>query len=417
MNSSSPASSVESGDAKVDAAGVDWQPREKFRRTDSRSTRRLVYLTMMMLVLGVVIWLAYAASKSMRRSDPPRPAPAASAAPVPTFRIEATPKAVPLREAPSGDAKYVQLMAMLQERFAAYDKLLAGRPVATAAPPRPLESVIYNTGAQAHTGVAGATQQQFPLEAARGGLEATASGAMAAAPATAALRRGLIPGSEAVAAGDSDGVGDLLKPSVLQAEKAAKMPNRNFLLAKGSPLECVLETAIDTSLPGLVNCILSRDVYSDNARVLLLEKGSKLTGEYRGSMRNGQRRLFLIWSRAVTPQGVAIRLNSPGTDTLGRAGVDGFLENRYFERFGMALLVSIIADSLPVIVEAGVSKAAEGQSIDMQMTGSTGQQMGSEILRQNALVPPLLRKNQGDLISVMVARDLDFSSIYSLRLK
>jgi type IV secretion system protein VirB10 len=380
-----------------------WQPREKFRRTDGGSSRRMIYLVVLMLVLGAVIWLAYAASKNMRRTETPRPAPAASGAPVPTFRIETAAKPIPLKEGSAGDAKYAQLMAMLQERFAIYDKLLAGKPTG-AAPAKPLESVIYS---------AGMSSRPPP-----GFSASMPDGAQAVGPDARQAGAGFaMPDANAPASGDVDGVGDLLKPSVLQGESAAKMPNRNFLLAKGSSLECVLETAIDTSLPGLVNCILSRDIYGDNARVLLLEKGSKLTGEYRGSMRNGQRRLFLIWSRIVTPQGVAIRLNSPGIDPLGRAGVDGFLENRYFERFGMALLVSIVADAIPAVIEANVNKATEGQNIEMQMTGSTGQQMGSEVLRQNALVPPLLRKNQGDIVSVMVARDLDFSSIYSLRLK
>lgn len=407
----------------------DPGPRERFAKpsVQGQGGRRLALVFLLMAALACMLWLAYHLMRANARTDPgPRPEPAVSA--VSSIRLQALPTPEPVKEVPKDD-KYAQLMAYLSEKFAAYDRLLNRPPPVAPRPPDPA-SVIYALNAlNGNTGNTGAAPQRLgegaALPLALGELDGAAAGQSGSGMSDlqsaqlAAAAHGLpMPQS-------SRGVDDMLKPSVLQGERAAKMSNRSFLLAQGTSLECVLETAIDTTVPGLTTCILSRDVYSDDSRVLLLEKGSKLVGEYRGALRNGDERLFLIWSRVVTPLGVAIRLNSPGTDVLGRAGVNGYVDNRYFERFGTALLVSILADSVPRVVDAASNKILHTAGLDDGSSGgygstatqSAGNQMGAEIVRQGAIVPPVLRKNQGDKVSILVSRDLDFSSIYALALK
>lgn len=388
-------SSQSSPDANGHGTPDDASSRGQFRRQNDGSNRKLVLMFALMLLVAFLIWLAYATTRYFRQDDNPKIQMSASSG-VPSMRIDNAPKPIQLKDN-GNDSRYAQLLALMQEKFALYDRLLASRQ--KPKPDAPLGSVIFSSLSSMGRSLSGAL----------------AGPAANSNPEIRALESAVLGGEEGRKV--EAGIDDLIKPSVMSGEKATKMPNRNFLLSQGSNLECVLETAIDTSVPGIVTCILSRDIYSDSARVLLLEKGSKLVGEYRGSMRNGMRRLFLIWNRVVTPNGVAIKLGSPGTDTLGRAGVDGFVDNRYLERFGAALLVSLIADIVPAIVQAGVDRAGVDNSVDMQMTGSTGQQLGAEILRQNSLVPPVLRKNQGDVVNILVSRDLDFSSVYSLRLK
>ena len=209
-----------------------------------------------------------------------------------------------------------------------------------------------------------------------------------------------------------------LKPTKITSVSATKLPNRNFLLTKGATLGCVLETALDSSLAGLATCRLTRDVYSDNGTVILLDKGSKVVGEYQGGMKQGQIRLFLLWNRVETPNGVIIDINSPSTDPVGRTGVDGWVDNHFAERFGAAILVTLLQS----VTQAGTSylqnMGSNGGGTTTNIQGSSPQaatEVVKGILSQQAAIPPTLNKNQGDELQIMIARDLDFSTIYALK--
>ncbi|EJZ17205.1 TrbI/VirB10 family protein, partial [Rhizobium sp. Pop5] len=134
----------------------------------------------------------------------------------------------------------------------------------------------------------------------------------------------------------------LLTPTQLQGSRAGTLGNRDFIVAMGTSIPCVLETALSSDQPGFTSCVINRDVLSDNGRVVLMEKGTQIVGEYRGGLRRGQKRLFVLWNRAKTPKGVIITLASPATDALGRAGIDGYVDTHWWERFGSAMLLSIV---------------------------------------------------------------------------
>ncbi|ARQ13866.1 type IV secretion system protein VirB10 (plasmid) [Rhizobium etli] len=202
----------------------------------------------------------------------------------------------------------------------------------------------------------------------------------------------------------------MLMPTQLQGSRAGTLGNRDFIVAMGTSIPCVLETALSSDQPGFTSCVISRDVLSDNGRVVLMEKGTQIVGEYRGGIRRGQKRLFVLWSRAKTPKGVIITLASPATDALGRAGIDGFVDTHWWERFGSAMLLSIVGDATSY-----VSSRLQDSDVEARDTTGAGQQAAAVAVEQSINIPPTLIKYQGELVSIFVARDLDFSSVYRLR--
>ena len=204
-----------------------------------------------------------------------------------------------------------------------------------------------------------------------------------------------------------------LKSAPTPRAQAGLIGNRNLLLAKGTLLDCVLNTAINSSIPGMVSCTLTRNVYSDNGKVLLLERGSTVTGEFGGRIRTGQTRIYVLWNRIKTPKGVVVNLDSPGSDALGRSGVDGEVDKHWGERIGNAFLLSLIQDAIGYAATRGNNQNGTSQMY-FQNTQQTGDNMANTILKDSLQIPPTITKKQGDRVAIFVARDLDFSTVYDL---
>jgi len=206
-----------------------------------------------------------------------------------------------------------------------------------------------------------------------------------------------------------------LRPTRTPAVAAQVLPTRRFLLPKGAFIDCTLETAIDSTYEGLTTCIGASDIYSADGKVVLLERGTKYVGEQRGSPRQGQGRVFVLWSEARTPTGVVVQLASPGTDELGRNGLPGFVDTHFWERFGAAILVSVIDGTMQALTaqqQAGAGLTNRGALV----VGPQGSRdILTEVLRSTIAIPPTVIKNQGERIQILVARDVDFRDVYALR--
>ncbi|HUY83706.1 MAG TPA: type IV secretion system protein VirB10 [Steroidobacteraceae bacterium] len=208
----------------------------------------------------------------------------------------------------------------------------------------------------------------------------------------------------------SDALQALMQPTVTAPVRARRLPTMRLLLPKGAFIDCTLETAIDSTLPGLTTCITATDTFGADGEVVLLERGTKLVGEVRGQVRQGMARVFVLWTEARTPDGIVVPLDSPGTDELGRAGLPGRVNRHFWQRFGAAMLVSIIDAG----TQAGVQAANNGGGT-VVVNPSAGEDVMTEALRGTIDIAPTIVKRQGDRIQVLVARDLDFRSVYALR--
>ena len=143
--------------------------------------------------------------------------------------------------------------------------------------------------------------------------------------------------------------------------------------------------------------------------VVLLERGTKLVGETRGQVQEGAARIFVLWTEARTPTGVVVPLASPGTDELGRSGLPGEVNRHFWDRFGAAILLTVINGA----VRGAVQSQTNGSSVIVGP--STSSDVMTEVLKSTLAIPPTVTKAQGDRIQVFVARDVDFRPVYALR--
>ncbi|RLV60949.1 TrbI/VirB10 family protein [Parashewanella curva] len=212
---------------------------------------------------------------------------------------------------------------------------------------------------------------------------------------------------------NSHSLNQQLQATKIQGSIASRIIDPNLFITKGAFLDCILETAISSDVAGMTRCQLSRDIYSTNGKVLLLEKGSHIVGEYQTGLEQGQARIFVLWDRIETPTGVILDLASPGTDSLGRSGHSGYVDGHFGQRFGSAMLLSLIGD-----VGTYYANKSKGNSNTIQFGDTIGgtKDLASIALQYSIHIKPTLYKNQGEHINVFVARDLDFRSVYELKL-
>jgi len=212
-------------------------------------------------------------------------------------------------------------------------------------------------------------------------------------------------------------IANTLQASATPVAYAQRMPEQNLLLPKGRQADCILTGRIIDEVPGFTSCVLAQDLYSDNGKVLLLERGSELTGEYGVTNQLGLERLFVTWTRVKTPHGIFVDLQSPGSDRLGSSGLPGHLDNRWGARIGAAFLLSFVKD-VSVAAINNQNKSSNGSTVTVssgQNTLNASSALAEEVIKQTLKIKPRLTINEGDRISIYVARDLDFTRVYELR--
>lgn len=303
---------------------------------------------------------------------------------------------------------------------------LAPEPVpvpASAAPPSPVAQLQSRQAAPGAQGQQALTPEEvalqrrlksgvfFKAQASSGG-----GGAAGGAPGGAYGVAGGAPGSGEGAA--SDPLSKSLQPSRQTGARAYMLADPSLMITKGAVIPCTVVPAINSTLPGIVTCMQSADVYSADGKVVLLERGTRWVGEQKFGLAQGQKRLGMLWTRGETPNHVLIDVDSAAADDLGRAGISGQVDTHFWDRFGGAILISLIGDVgnfLAATQQSNGGGNATAVAFPGTVTGAQGAM--SEILKATLSIPPTLTKNQGAEIFIYVARDLDFRDVYALESK
>lgn len=194
--------------------------------------------------------------------------------------------------------------------------------------------------------------------------------------------------------------------------QASQRGNLSLLLKQGTMIPCVLKTKIVSTYAGQTSCQVTKDVYSANGKTLLIERGSSVIGEQTVKVEQGQARVFVLWSKLDTPKGVTLTLDSGAVDNLGASGMPAKIDNHWWKRFGSAILLSVIEDGLQTITNQNNSEQSGG--ISYNSSSNTTKEMAKVALENSINIPPTATVNQGTLLNIFVARDVDFRGVYEL---
>jgi type IV secretion system protein VirB10 len=238
------------------------------------------------------------------------------------------------------------------------------------------------------------------------GTDGEAAMTMEAPPGSAPATSSEVTGKSAPG---GETLSSLLKPTATPAVRARVLPTQRFMLPKGAFIDCTLETAVSSALPGMTTCVTATDTFGADGNIVLLERGTKLVGETRGEVAQGAPRLFVLWTEARTPTGVVVPLASPGTDELGRSGLSGTIDRHWWLRFGTAILITVIDGAIQGATESHNSGGT------IVLNPSTSSDVATEVLRGTLNIPPTIDKAQGDRVEILVARDVDFRTVYALK--
>jgi type IV secretion system protein VirB10 len=219
------------------------------------------------------------------------------------------------------------------------------------------------------------------------------------------------PAPAATASSETKRTGLAFGAATIPGVKASPSIDDTYQLMPGL-LPCVLDTGIQSDLPGPLMCHLPGPVYSPKG-VLLMEAETQVIGKYESMGRNGESRLMAVSTYAHTPNGIWIPLSEePMSDDLGRNGLDGAVNNHYLRRFGGAVLLSLTQSALGIL-QADVSKG--GNSYVQVSSGDGVGGLAQQILQSQVNIAPTFEKHQGETIAIFITKPIDFSDSYRVR--
>jgi len=205
-------------------------------------------------------------------------------------------------------------------------------------------------------------------------------------------------------------------------------------IAQGKIIHAVMETAINSDLPGTLRAIVSRDVYAEAGKSVLIPKGSRVIGTYSVELKPGQSRVNVAWDRLIRPDGIDLALASPGTDSLGRAGVGGFVDDKILTKLANAFMVSYIIPKLANALsnvddkaisttsttgtDGSVSTTTNGgttASAELKESADQFKEIATKALEDSFNAKPTIYVDQGTKINIFVNKDIVFPPQIALK--
>lgn len=389
-------------------------PVRELRVARSSKRKSVAPLALGLLLIGSGVFAKLADSRAGREEQlaqlPPLAAtttsaptpPVESAAPPPAATISIQPPVL-LTATPPQPRNYV----VSQPSFAAPPSGAAERANARLRAPTLIVDLAQNRSAEAFArpgqeSAMSDSGQQVPLPPSAAAPDPTAD-SIAAAGISAAAGGGTNAASRGLSGNENFAA--RVGGREVEVARAERLTNLDRLVPQGAIIGAVLETALNTDLPGYARAVVSRDVLSFDGSAVMIPAGSRVIGEYNSGVAQGASRVFIVWSRLIRPDGVSIALASPAIDDLGRGGLAGKVNRHFFQRFGGAILTSVLTGGIGYLT----ARAASGSAVVVSSSNEANSLAGQA--SRGTDIPPTITTKQGANVRIFVARDLDFSAV------
>ena len=210
--------------------------------------------------------------------------------------------------------------------------------------------------------------------------------------------------------------GGSVEPSKFKGDQSTFPVERCRILSGDDFIPLVLAHTINSQIAGRVMAHVDRDVYGVDGRLVLIPRGTKFRGRFEPLQKQGDTRLTASWSRLTRPDGASIALTkTAAADAMGRTGLTGDVDNRFFEKYGTVIGATAISAVVALATQpsgdddANPTFSAAGESV----TQSLGQ-VTAEALREAANLAPRVTVKKGTLIYANPGQDWYFPSPYQV---
>ena len=181
-----------------------------------------------------------------------------------------------------------------------------------------------------------------------------------------------------------------------------------YELMAGTVIPAALVTGINSDLPGQMIATVTQNVYDTvTGNYLLIPQGSRMLGQYDAQVSYGQRRVLLVWTRLIMPDGSSIILDRlQGTDKAGYSGLEDRVDSHWGRIFAGAALSTLLGVNAQLVAQ---DQSVNSGSITLafrQSSQDSLNQVGQQLTRKNLNVQPTLTVRPGFPLRIIVNKDL-----------
>jgi len=190
----------------------------------------------------------------------------------------------------------------------------------------------------------------------------------------------------------------------LERDESTLPVDRHRVITADRYITAILENAINSQVPGRFIALVERNIYGADGRLALLPKGSRIICAYESLAKVGDTRLRSTCARALRPDGASILLTeAEAADQVARTGLIGEVDNRVWERYGGAFIISAVSALASLGSAASDNRQLQGGALALSQNLG---QATAQLLEQTVDLAPVVTVAAGSRIQIIPAADI-----------